>query len=170
MHPRLHKSELLYVILSFSNSGLTYSAVPTHEFERAFSFCSEIIFDVPKCGIWEWRLFSDNSYVDVARSTLVINGEDKLELLYVDAKVPQVFIEITLQTKDIVNDHPWVGIYHVEEKNYRMYRRYKYLATTGKSTVQFKAAIHTGIYEARLYAGSCDTVVAVSAKLNIQGI
>jgi len=130
-----------------------------------------LIFDVPKSGVWEFRLFPLNTYQHAASCHIDIQGTDTLTLrVETSLPVPQIFIDVDLQTKDVANDAPWIGVYKTCEVNPRMYRRYKYLPTNGKSVIQFKAPIHAGAYEARLFAGGTYDVLAKSNPISLDGI
>jgi len=131
----------------------------------------QLTFEVPKAGQWLLRLFHDRSYVDVATCSIDIAGEDRLELSVSGA---QMKVECALNTVDPARDYVWVGIYKIEEKDQRQYRRYKYIVPTSSSntnsTLTFKTPIHSGTYEARLFSNKSYEVVAKSASVTINGI
>jgi len=130
-----------------------------------------LIFEPPKTGVWEFRLFPLNTYQHAAVNHIDISGSDTLSLrLESSLPVPQIFIDVDLQTKDVTTDAPWIGVYKTCEVNPRMYRRYKYLSTGGKSSIQFKAPIHSGAYEARLFANGSYDVIAKSNPISLEGI
>jgi hypothetical protein len=144
----------------------------------------ELSFDVPKAGQWRLRLFSDRSYIDVASGSAYIAGEDKLEL---SVSGQEMKVDCYITTVDPLRDYVWVGVYKVEEKDQRQYRRYKYLVpqTTASSpssslptssarapysTLTFRAPIHSGVYEARLFANKSYEVISRSGSVTIHGI
>lgn len=122
-------------------------------------------FEVPKAGEWEFRFFPTNSkpWVDVARCSILIAGDDKLELTHIPAN-NQITVNCTVETVDPATEKPWVGIYHTTEENLRQYRRYKHISSQ-KATLTFKALQHSGTYEARLYVG--DRIICRSNPITI---
>jgi hypothetical protein len=161
----------------------------------------EVTFEVPKAGQWYLRLFSDRSYNDVASTAIHIAGEDRLEL---SVSGQEMKINCYVNTVDPLRDYVWVGVYKVEEKDQRQYRRYKYLVPNSSSstsssstpssstssstsssststsssrysgaphsTLVFKAPIHSGVYEARLFANKSYEVLTRSEPVTIHGI
>jgi len=131
-----------------------------------------IVFQIPKAGIWEFRLFPSNDYQHAASCIQEVNGDDRLHLRLDDKlAVPQIFVDVDLRTRDIAKDSPWIGVYKVNESSTKAYRRYKAITVNGQSTIQFKAPIHTGEYEVRLFAdGDYSRVLAKSNSISIVGI
>lgn len=125
----------------------------------------KVTFDVPKAGEWEFRFFPERSkpFVDVARASLVVQGNDKLELTH-QREQNQITVKCNIETVDPAAENAWIGIYRVTEENQRQYRRYKYI-TTRDATLTFKALQHSGTYEARLYVA--DLIVARSNPIEI---
>jgi hypothetical protein len=136
----------------------------------------ELSFEVPKAGPWHFRLFADRSYIDVASGSIHIPGEDKLNL---SVSGPEMKVDCYITTVDPLRDYVWVGIYKIDEKDQRQYRRYKYLplitssspsAQVPHSTLIFKTPIHSGVYEARLFANKTYEVITRSESITIYGI
>jgi len=125
----------------------------------------KVTFDVPKAGEWEFRFFPERSkpFIDVARVSLVVQGNDKLVLSHEPAQ-NQITVKCSIETVDPATENAWIGIYRVVEENQRQYRRYKYI-TTREATLTFKALQHSGTYEARLYVGNL--IVARSNPIEI---
>jgi len=133
----------------------------------------EVVLEVPKAGQWFVRLFPDRSYNDIATAKIYIQGEDNLTL-NVESTVMSVVCNVT--TVDPARDYVWVGVYKIEEKDQRQYRRYKYLSSAMLSTsssdpitLTFKTPIHSGIYEARLFANGSYEVLSRSAPVTVLG-
>jgi hypothetical protein len=125
----------------------------------------KITFEVPKAGEWEFRFFPERSkpFVDVTRVSVVVQGNDKLELTH-EAAQNQITVKCNIETVDPAAENAWIGIYRTIEENQRQYRRYKYI-TARDATLTFKALQHSGSYEARLYVGNL--VVARSNPIEI---
>jgi len=128
---------------------------------------NDLEFDLPKAGKWQFRLFPWKSYDMAAFTSVDLAGENMLQLSY-DGPVMKCVCSVN--TLDPTTDYVWVGVYRVEEANMRQYRRYKYLSTPGKSEFTCKTPIHTGVYEARLFAHQSYDVVAKSNTVSVQGL
>jgi len=124
----------------------------------------EVTFTVPKAGVWEFRLFPTRAYDHVASCKVDVNGDTKLSLA-IEGNV--VALTFNVSTLDPNADKVWYGIYHVEEKNARYYRRCQYIkATSGKTTVNIMKT--PGTYEARLFAnGNTAAVICRSNTVTI---
>jgi len=61
----------------------------------------KVTFDVPKAGEWEFRFFPERSkpFVDVARVSLVVQGNDKLELTH-QREQNQITVKCNIETVD----------------------------------------------------------------------
>jgi len=136
----------------------------------------QLSFEVPKAGQWHLRLYSDRSYTDVASTSILIPGEDRLELSVSETEMK---VDCVISTVDPSRDYVWIGIYKIYEKDPRQYRRYKYLVPVSTSSssstsvpysVVFKAPIHSGTYEARLFANKSYEVITRSNPVTIHGI
>jgi len=112
-----------------------------------------LLFVVPKSGNWEFRLFLDRNYwgtyVDVKRCLILVPGEDTLELSIVDN---QAIVRYMIETVDPYKDSAWIGLFFVDEKNNRQWRRYKNIYLGGSNEIRFKAPQSPGTYHARLFA------------------
>jgi len=134
---------------------------------ETFVTVREIEFDITKAGLYEFRMFRDKSYYDVASAGLrVTEGQDAVKLT-LDGL--QIKIDFTINSMTSL-DKPWIGVYHVEEQSLRQWRRYRYVTAPGSSSITFKAPIHTGTYEARLFGYHTYQVIAKSNPITIQGI
>eukprot|EP01101_Sappina_pedata_P010079 TRINITY_DN6259_c0_g1_i1.p1 TRINITY_DN6259_c0_g1~~TRINITY_DN6259_c0_g1_i1.p1 ORF type:complete len:718 (-),score=401.31 TRINITY_DN6259_c0_g1_i1:93-2207(-) len=136
-----------------------------------------LIFDIPKTGNWELRLFPIRnligSYVHVGSTSISIDGNDKVELV-VPADEPVAHIHYDISSVDIERDSVWIGLYLIQEIDNRQYRRYRTIkgaqTENSKGTITFKKPIHKGKYEARLFAhGSLDPIVRSNA-VEVEGI
>jgi len=122
-----------------------------------------ITFDVPKTGNYEFRLFPLKNYLDVARASLDLQGQDVLTMK-LEAGVLKITCDI--QTVDPSVESAWIGIYLAAENDHRQYKKYKYISVS-KGEVTFVAPSITGVYEARLFANkSLDAPVVVSNAVN----
>jgi len=95
-----------------------------------------------------------------------VGGQDELNIAVADGKLT---VAVLLRSVDAATEYPWVGIYHKHETNMRQWRRYSPTLAAGQSDVSFKAPIHTGDYEARLFARGTYTVIARSNVVHIDG-
>jgi hypothetical protein len=127
----------------------------------------DLEFDIPKSGKWQFRFFPSKTYEACATCTVNLNGENTLRI---STDGPLMTVHCSISTVDPTTDYVWVGVYRVEEQNMRQYRRYKYLLTSGPSSFCCKTPIHTGTYEARLFAHQSYDVLAKSNSLSLQGI
>jgi hypothetical protein len=124
-------------------------------------------FTIPKAGVFEIRFFPTKAYDSASQLTLNLTGQDKVQLA---KKGDQMIVNVKLSTVDPTQESVWVGIFHSKETNVRQYRRYKYVASAGVTTIQFKACIHTGDYEARLLTNRGSDVLATSSIVHVDGI
>jgi len=162
-----------YFAFEWLSNGKDITPTPSLETPRQTE--KEVVLEVPKAGQWYIRLFADRSYNDVTTTALHIPGEDKLE---VKAEGTVMTVTCSVNTVDPARDCVWVGVYKVEEKDQRQYRRYKYLASSSSPTITascpikltFKAPIHSGTYEARLFANGSYEVISRSVPITIHGI
>jgi len=134
----------------------------------------QLLLEVPKAGQWHLRLYSDRSYTDVASTSIHIPGENRLEL---SVSEQEMKVNCYINTVDPSRDYVWVGIYKINEKDQRQYRRYKYLTPSTSTSASslpyplvFHAPIHTGTYEARLFANKSYEVISRSEPVTIHGI
>jgi len=105
-----------------------------------------LIFPRPTVSAtYELRLFIQG-YVPTSKSSLILNGEDRINLSLQDTTIT---VETNLRTIDPTTEKVWIGIYHTSEERPRYYRRYKYLSSQNE-ILTFKRLIHDGEYEARL--------------------
>jgi len=151
------------------------------EDKKLFLVEREISFEVPKAGKWHLRLFSDRSYNDVASDVINIPGNNRLVLTVLEKDMK---VDCYVNTVDLLRDYVWVGIYKTDEKDQRQYRRYKYLIPTPTSssssmttpssapisTLTFRTPVHSGVYEARLFANKSYEVLSKSESVTIHGI
>jgi len=120
---------------------------------RAFDWLTNAVdntlkFACPKAGEWEFRVFPQRSYVDVARAGITVGGTDRVELSLVDG---QMVVKTELTTVDPAYDNVWVGIYKTEEADNRQYRKYKYVGQAS-GTITFRSCTTPSTYEARIFA------------------
>jgi len=125
----------------------------------------EILFCVPKAGIWEFRLFPlYRAYDHVASCKVDISGESKITL---SVEGQEVILTYNISTLDPKRDNVWFGIYHSTENNPRYWRRKQTIADTSKGVRRMKVLQHAGTYEARLFAQGSTTVICRSNAITI---
>jgi hypothetical protein len=136
-----------------------------------------LIFDIPKTGHWELRLFPLRNligkYIHVGSTSITIEGNDKLQLI-IPEKEEIATIHYALSSVDTERDSVWIGLYLIQEIDNKQYRRYKKIkgpnTEYSKGTITFKKPIHSGVYEARLFAfGSLD-IILKSNSVAVEGI
>jgi len=137
-----------------NNSYLTFENVGEKQ---------EVSFTVPKAGVWEFRLFPQRAYDQVAACKVDVNGDTKLELS-VDGD--NIVLSYNVTTLDTKVDRVWFGIYHVSEKNYRYYQRFQYIWEP-IGTKKLKMIKKNGTYEARLFAHGTTTVICTSNAITV---
>jgi len=92
-----------------------------------------------------------------------VSGDAKLSL---SLDTTSVILTYSISTLDPSVDKVWFGIFHVEEKNSRYYRRFQYLRdTTGTKTMNVMKT--PGTYEARLFAHGSAEVICRSNTVTI---
>jgi len=128
-----------------------------------------LVFPVPKAGKWEFRLFLDRNYwgnyLDVKRCSILVPGQDSLELSVVDN---QAIVKYVIETVEPYQDAAWIGLFFVEEKDNRQWRRYKNIYVGGSNEIRFKAPQTAGTYHARLFANRCyDVILQTSNSITI---
>jgi len=120
-------------------------------------------FKAPKTGVWEFRYFPQKTYVDVARCHISVDGSDRLVIRLNEAEAT-VEVDCMIVTVDPECDYVWVGLYFVEQKDQRQWRRYKYFTPGHPSKVVFKQPKTPGTYEARLFANKSYEPICKSAQ------
>lgn len=125
------------------------SAYKTYQYLSA-AVDRTLAFEVPKAGDWEFRLFPQRAYYCVARCPIRVRGEDRVELA-LDAAASVMRVSCKVASADPTVDYVWVGIYRTEERDNRMYRKYKYLSSPSEG-VSFRTCTTPGTYEARLFS------------------
>merc|ERR1711988_987147 len=137
-----------------------------------YEWCSSsqsqtLVFDVPKAGSWTFRLFPYRAYNSVTQTTVEVLGKDTV-LLEHDMVNCKVKLTCNVNTVDPYQDGVWVGLFRVNEKNNRQWRRYKYIGERGTNVIEFKAPVHPGTYHARLFANkSYEDVICRSNEITI---
>ena len=137
-----------------------------------YEWCSSsqsqtLAFDVPKAGSWTFRLFPYRAYNSVTQTTVEVLGKDTV-LLEHDMVNCKVKLTCNVNTVDPYQDGVWVGLFRVNEKNNRQWRRYKYIGERGTNVIEFKAPVHPGTYHARLFANkSYEDVICRSNEITI---
>eukprot|EP00457_Paulinella_chromatophora_P002160 gb/GEZN01002164.1/.p1 GENE.gb/GEZN01002164.1/~~gb/GEZN01002164.1/.p1 ORF type:complete len:663 (+),score=116.47 gb/GEZN01002164.1/:66-2054(+) len=124
-------------------------------------------YSIPKAGIWEFRFFAHKAYRAVSRLTLNLTGQDTVQLVVEGDKM---IVNCKVATVNPATDPVWIGIFHSSEENPRQYRRCKYISEAGVTTLTFKKCIHTGTYEARLFANRSFDVLATSEQVHVDGV
>jgi len=124
---------------------------------------SELLFTVPKGGVWEFRLFPQRAYDHVTACKVDVNGQTKLGL---STEGAEVVVTYTVSALDPKADRVWFGIYHVSEKSPRNYRRFQYITDTeGKRRMKLMKT--RGTYEARLFAHGTTSVICTSNPITV---
>jgi len=135
----------------------------------------QLRFKAPKAGTWHFRFFPQKSYIDVARTHVSVTGNDSMTLTMEDG---QMVVRATIETVDPALDNVWVGIYRQEQPDNRLYRKYRYVASShattstsasGKVTyvLTFRPCTTPGFHEARLFANKSLDVVCRSNLLRV---
>jgi len=127
----------------------------------------QLTFKAAKSGDWEFRLFPLRTYVHIATAQLTLKGSDSINI---SVNGTELTVAADIITVDPLTEYVWVGVYKVDELNNRQWRRYSYITHAGKSSIVFKTPIHTGVYEARLFAKKSYDVLQRSNAIAIQGI
>jgi len=127
----------------------------------------ELQFKASKSGDWEFRLFPLRAYTPTTTATLTLSGSDSVQI---SVNGVELTVHANVVTVDPLTEYVWVGVYKVDETNNRQWRRYQYILEPGKTSMVFKTPIHTGIYEARLFAHKSYTILLRSNPVAIQGI
>jgi len=127
----------------------------------------ELTFKAAKSGEWEFRLFPLRSYIHTTTAQLTLKGSDAINISVNGAELT---VTANIVTVDPLSEYVWVGVYKVDEQNNRQWRRYQYITSAGKTSIVFKTPIHTGVYEARLFAKKSYDVLQRSNAIAIQGI
>lgn len=145
--------------------GMYASADADNSSYRGYDWASnardhELRFAAPKAGAWHFRYFPQKSYVDVARCSTNVSGNDRLELSISDG---QMIVRTHIVTVEPGNDSAWIGIYRVEQTDPRLYRKYKYVPVgASNGVITFRSCTTPGEYEARLFANKTLDVVCRS--------
>jgi len=127
----------------------------------------QLTFKAAKSGEWEFRLFPLRTYVHTTTAQLTLKGSDVINIA---VNGVELTVTTNIVTVDPLTEYVWVGVYKVDEQNNRQWRRYQYITTAGKSSVVFKTPIHTGVYEARLFAKKSYDIRQRSNAIAIQGL
>merc|ERR1712137_30294 len=117
-------------------------------------------------GNFHVRFFAHRWQRMAVSNVIEVSVQDSVEMEKVG---DQVIVKTRLASVDPkVNTKMWVAVCFANDTRAKKYRRYAYI-TAPHESFKFKAPIHTGLYEARIYNASCD-LLCKSAELNIVGI
>jgi len=133
----------------------------------AYQYCTagkEVVFGIPKSGSWSFKLFPFKSFEPILSLPYFIEGEDKLQLSYVNG---QLLIVYNIKTLDIATSKPWIGIYESETTDVRQWVRYNWVGQEYNGVFMIVANMPPGRYEARLLDYYTSFLVAKSEVVEI---
>ena len=93
-------------------------------------------------------------------------GEDKVN---VSVEGNLCVVSYTIDSFDPTMDNVWIGVFYRDEWNQRKWRRFGWV-TKREGRLEFKKMIHTGKYEARLFAKKTYEVRMTSNTVDLDGL
>eukprot|EP01087_Luapelamoeba_hula_P020015 TRINITY_DN6733_c0_g1_i1.p1 TRINITY_DN6733_c0_g1~~TRINITY_DN6733_c0_g1_i1.p1 ORF type:complete len:693 (+),score=155.43 TRINITY_DN6733_c0_g1_i1:100-2178(+) len=149
--------------------GMFDASQPDNRYYLTYQWCSTavdnmLIFDVPKTGKYDFRLFPLKSYIHVSHCTLDLHGQDSLQLRLEGGLMT---IRASIKTVDPAVESAWIGLYLTGERDQRQYKKYKYV-TVAEGEVTFVAPKVGGLYDVRLFANKTLEPVVTSNSVRIE--